>query len=258
MSILAAAFGLMLTMASPSVAHAGSYYASPPDGALKFAVGAPKCNGCPKGDKIQLNPAVYEYVLSQQASFVRSHYAGMAVYVAAGSLGEKQDLYQQQVGGDLNHIYGTQKAFIDGATGGTDVWTAIGADKDGTVFSRAVGLSAAEGANAMLAKKGQAQFTWGIHWKAEGDAVTLPKQGMTMTILVADEAAKTVTVHLWSVKKMITTVRKASAIYDLSGVAGAFDPAASLDFDTVKAGAKTTEGPLALDINAGGLIVGPK
>ena len=57
---------------------------------------------------------------------------------------------------------------------------------------------------------------------------------------------------------MITTVKKASAVYDLSGVAGAFDPGASLDQDAVKAGAKTLDAKLPVELTGSGLIVGPK
>lgn len=254
----AGALALGLTALSPSAAHAGSYYDSPPGSPLKFAVGHPKCNGCPKGDKAGLNPAVYEFLLADQASFVRSHCAGMAIHVGAGSLGEDQDPYQQQVGGDMGHVHETQKAWIDGATGATDVWTAITKDTDGTVFARAVGKQTADAANQMMAKKGHAQFTWGTHWKAEGDGVTLPGNAMTMTIIAVDQEAKTAAIHLWSSKGMITTVKKASAVYDLSGVAGAFDPGASLDQDAVKAGAKTLDAKLPVELTGSGLIVGPK
>ena len=240
-----------LLLAAPllwSTAHAGAYYQSPPGSPAGYAIGAPGCAGCPKGDKVALNPAVYEFLLSDQASFVRSHYAGLAKYVAAGTMGESLTPAQLVVTGDLGHIYEAQKAFVDEATGGTDVWTAAGKDTDGTVFARAVARQTAEAANQMLAKKGVAQFTWGARWKDKGGALDLPKAALCMTLVVPDEDAQTVSIHLWSNPGMITTVKKPVAVYDLSGLPGAFDAAASLDLDAVKAGAKPMEAKLGLEI----------
>ena len=248
----------MLTLSTPAEAK---QYANSPGGFMITT----NCVGCPKGDKATLNPAVYQYLLSQQESVVRAHYDAYSTFIVLPEE-QKGGLNKAMAGlawGDLNWIYGNQTDFINAQTGTNEVGPALAADEDGTIFARAVAMQTADAANEMLAKKGLVTYMWGMHWTngADEGAPVEPKVpmvfGIQMSLFTVDVDTKTVTMHVWG-KGMVTTVRKTVATIDLSGVPGAFDAGASLTYEDVAAKAVHNAGDLTVvyDEALGAAIVG--
>jgi len=237
------AFSIALSLST--AAHAAKPYAE----SGFFQVSA-NCGGCPKGDKgIQLHPAVVEYLLATPESVSRAHYQMVRHWDLAGRPKTTTNpLIVSTIEDDVANVYAAQKPFIDEQTGATDLQGAVRSDEEGTVFARALARHTAAAANEMLDKKGWMQFMWGWRWENAGDAATPEFKtptvfGTHVLLLVPSATDQNVSTHLFG-QGMVTTVRKAVATYDLSGVPGAFDPAANLTYDQVAQTIQRVDGPI--------------
>ena len=156
--------------------------------------------------------------------------------------------YQNVFDGAHKVMESLSETGFDSEAGTTDLAGLLAAQQDGVLLARAAARTTSDAANQMMAKKGWAQWFWGVRWERKDGGWKIPTIANTITIVVADERKQTVSVHLWG-KEMVTSVRKASAVYDVSGVKGAFDPSATLTVADVAAGVKAGEAslPIAVD-----------
>lgn len=221
-----------------SSADAKQYYAAPSGTAFV----QDKCWKSKKGESgSALHPAVMEFVLSQPESFVHSHFAGMAAWQAAGSPTD-----------GLNEAL---IAIFNQDLAAARQGTTLPGDPVGN--ARAVAQTTADAANAAIAKKGCASWTWGWFWEHEGDRWRLagPGGNISTNVFVAPSESR-VYVHIWSAKGFNTNVTQYVAVYDLSGVSGAFDPSADLTYEQVAEGAQRGEPQLVLTYAEAGYISG--
>lgn len=213
------------------------------------------CGGCPKGEAAGIAPGVLEYLLAQEDSAMRNHYAKLAQYRHGEIEGfakkpvqswnliggtppahdtSKNSILQVLFEGDVKNLVDSQQAFLYQATGGSDYMTVLAGAKDGVLLARAVAKETSAAANEMIAKKSRAQYLWGYKWNEDDGTWTTPTVGgAVITLLVPNEAENTVVEYHFSMK-----LGKPVNTWDLSGVAGAFDPSGTVSYDDVAASIK--------------------
>jgi len=248
-----------LLAASPAAAK--EYYSSPP--LLGGFSVEDKCYASKeKVEKgVALNPTVLEYVLSRRESFVHSHFAAYADYIRSGGgklstnpvVGE---LFQK----DFAHVASAQSAFVMEHAESTTISSVVSLDNAGEIMARATARQTADVAQLAFERKGCAVYKWGWRWDRTSDGWKASSvDGVAWTTVYAYPSQGQVHVHLYSPKGFSGNTHKPVAVYDVSGVEGAFDATAELDWDTVVKDSNKWQAALDLEFDlAVGYIIGTR
>ena len=243
------------------MAEAKEYYSSPPQ-LGGFSV-EDKCYASKeKVEKgVALNPTVLEYVLSRPQSFVHSHFAAYSAYIQTGGgrlssnpvVGE---LFQK----DFAHVASAQSAFVMDHAESTTIGSVASLDNAGEIMARATARQTVDAARQAFERKGCAVYKWGWRWDKTSEGWKASSvDGVAWTTIYAYPSKSEVHVHLYSPKGFSRNTGKPVAVYDLSGVEGAFDAGAEVAWNTVVENVQA--GPAALDLEfdlAVGYIIGTR
>jgi len=171
----------------------------------------------PRGDKATIHPAVLEYVLASDRSPIVPYYAVILDYLEHGhpvSALAKSSYDRAKANVRLLKPHATELAGAGKATA--------------KVYARALARLIAEACNKSLGASGYARIHWGNQLKSDGKRLGL---GMSPTYITLHKGQNEIRLHAAPATATLTKLQEHR--WNVSGVAGAWNPAASLTHEAV-------------------------